>query len=63
MSETGVESGAGGGGDDVLDHLDTEPCPWPECEGVLRRDEYKGTGSVVCETCAVPAARVWGDDA
>jgi hypothetical protein len=66
MSESGFEFDVGEGTsetDDILAHLAAEPCPWPECEGILRRDVYKDTDAVVCDDCAVPAARVWGDEA
>lgn len=63
MSEPEFEYGVADESADVLAQLVAEPCPWPECEGVLRRGEYKDTDAVVCDDCAVPAARVWGDEA
>lgn len=64
MSESEFEFGdAGTSGGDVLALLDAEPCPSPDCTGVLGRGTYKETDAVVCDTCAVPAARLWGEGA
>lgn len=65
MSESSLERHVGGDdtrGDDVLALLDAEPCPSPDCAGELGRGIYKDTDAVVCDTCAVPAARIWGDE-
>jgi hypothetical protein len=48
--------------DDILARLVTGPCPHPDCDGLLRRETYKDTDAVVCDACAVPAARIWGDE-
>ena len=49
-------------GRDTLELLDDAPCPQPDCEGVLVREEYKDTDSVVCEACETPAVRIWGTE-
>jgi hypothetical protein len=46
---------------DVLALLDAQPCPRADCTGVLHQGTYKDTDAIVCETCDVPAARIWGD--
>lgn len=61
MSDSRLGPADGARADDVLATLDAEPCPRPDCDGQLQRDEYKDSAAVVCEDCAVPAARVWGE--
>jgi hypothetical protein len=65
MSESGLERHVASDehGDDVLALLDAGPCPSPDCAGVLGRGSYKDTDAVVCDTCGVPAARIWGESA
>ena len=38
-----------------------ESCPRPGCDGRLERHPYKGSDAVICNRCAVPAVRLWGD--
>jgi hypothetical protein len=65
MSESGLERHVAGEerGDDVLSLLDAEPCPSPDCAGVLGRESYKDTAAVVCDVCGVPVVRLWGESA
>ena len=48
-------------GHDLLVDLVDEPCPLTNCSGTLMRAAFRGTEAVVCDDCAVPALRLWGD--